>query len=203
MSTAPQDLSSEIKYVSAELERLEQRLKSEPPPDPAALTESRHLFDKDRPCSHRIFVACFWKAKGLGWGAQGVQDPHPSVVSRSRSRNWLSQTHSLMNRKRQMTSWNQLGQFFAGTRTKALRGDGVAREHRLGPSGLGSHSATGKTWTDNEDAGNSAKAQAFKRACSCFGLGRYLYQQWTSIRHAGFPCFEVYAIEFPDCQNSI
>jgi hypothetical protein len=41
--------------------------------------------------------------------------------------------------------------------------------------GLGSHSATGEEWADNENAATSAEAQAFKRACSCFGLGRYLY----------------------------
>jgi hypothetical protein len=41
--------------------------------------------------------------------------------------------------------------------------------------GLGAHSATGEEWADNDNAGTSAEAQAFKRACSCFGLGRYLY----------------------------
>lgn len=41
--------------------------------------------------------------------------------------------------------------------------------------GLGSHSATGEQWADDKNAGTSAEAQAFKRACSCFGLGRYLY----------------------------
>ena len=41
--------------------------------------------------------------------------------------------------------------------------------------GLGSHSATGEEWADNENACTSAEAQAFKRACACFGLGRYLY----------------------------
>lgn len=41
--------------------------------------------------------------------------------------------------------------------------------------GLGAHVATGEEWTDDENAGTSAEAQAFKRACSCFGLGRYLY----------------------------
>ena len=41
--------------------------------------------------------------------------------------------------------------------------------------GLGSHSATGEEWADNDNAGTSAEAQAFKRASSCFGLGRYLY----------------------------
>jgi hypothetical protein len=41
--------------------------------------------------------------------------------------------------------------------------------------GLGSHCATGEEWADDENAGTSAEAQAFKRACSCFGLGRYLY----------------------------
>jgi hypothetical protein len=41
--------------------------------------------------------------------------------------------------------------------------------------GLGAHSATGEEWADYDNAGTSAEAQAFKRACSCFGLGRYLY----------------------------
>jgi hypothetical protein len=41
--------------------------------------------------------------------------------------------------------------------------------------GLGSHSATGEEWADNSNAGTAAEAQSFKRACSCFGLGRYLY----------------------------
>ena len=41
--------------------------------------------------------------------------------------------------------------------------------------GLGSHSATGEEWADDANACTSAEAQAFKRACACFGLGRYLY----------------------------
>jgi hypothetical protein len=41
--------------------------------------------------------------------------------------------------------------------------------------GLGSHSATGEEWADDDNAATSAEAQAFKRACTCFGLGRYLY----------------------------
>jgi hypothetical protein len=40
--------------------------------------------------------------------------------------------------------------------------------------GLGSHSATGEEWADNSNAGTAAEAQAFKRSCACFGLGRYL-----------------------------
>jgi hypothetical protein len=41
--------------------------------------------------------------------------------------------------------------------------------------GLGSHSATGEDWADNHPAVTSAEGQAFKRASSCFGRGRYLY----------------------------
>ena len=41
--------------------------------------------------------------------------------------------------------------------------------------GLGSHSATGEEWADDDNAGTAAEAQAFKRSCACFGLGRYLY----------------------------
>jgi len=41
--------------------------------------------------------------------------------------------------------------------------------------GLGEHCGTGEQWADNENALTNADAQAFKRACVCFGLGRYLY----------------------------
>jgi hypothetical protein len=41
--------------------------------------------------------------------------------------------------------------------------------------GLGSHSATGEEWADDDNSCTAAEAQSFKRACSCFGLGRYLY----------------------------
>lgn len=50
--------------------------------------------------------------------------------------------------------------------------------------GLGLHSATGEEWADDENAVTSAEAQAFKRASSCFGLGRYLYYfsgEWVDI----------------------
>src|SRR5260370_11037335 len=41
--------------------------------------------------------------------------------------------------------------------------------------GIGSHCATGEEWADDENAGTAAEAQAFKRSCACFRLGRYLY----------------------------
>lgn len=43
------------------------------------------------------------------------------------------------------------------------------------PLGPHSHSATGEEWSRNENASTSAEAQAFKRSCAAFGLGRYLY----------------------------
>src|SRR6266849_7096941 len=42
-------------------------------------------------------------------------------------------------------------------------------------SGLGSHTGVGEEWADDENSATRAEAQAFKRACTCFGLGRYLY----------------------------
>ena len=50
--------------------------------------------------------------------------------------------------------------------------------------GLWSHSGTGEEWADDSNAMTSADAQAFKRACSCFGLGRYLYEfhgSWVDL----------------------
>lgn len=49
---------------------------------------------------------------------------------------------------------------------------------------LGSHTGAGEEWADEENAATSADAQAFKRACSYFGLGRYLYQfqeEWVNL----------------------
>jgi len=42
-------------------------------------------------------------------------------------------------------------------------------------AGLGSHSGTGEEWADDDNGFTAADAQAFKRACSQFGLGRYFY----------------------------
>jgi hypothetical protein len=50
--------------------------------------------------------------------------------------------------------------------------------------GLGLHSATGEEFVDDPNAGTIAEAQAFKRACVCFGLGRYLYYyagRWVDL----------------------
>lgn len=49
---------------------------------------------------------------------------------------------------------------------------------------IGSHSGSGEEWADDENAMTSAEAQAFKRACSCFGLGRYFYnfaEMWVDL----------------------
>jgi hypothetical protein len=55
---------------------------------------------------------------------------------------------------------------------------------------LGSHTGTGEEWADAEMAVTAAEAQAFKRASSCFGLGRYLYripERWVDLDRRGVP----------------
>lgn len=50
--------------------------------------------------------------------------------------------------------------------------------------GLGCHAGSGEEWADEDNAMTSAEAQAFKRAASCFGLGRYLYnfvEMWVPL----------------------
>ncbi len=42
-------------------------------------------------------------------------------------------------------------------------------------AGLGSHTGTGEEWADDQNGLTAADAQAFKRACAVFGLGRYFY----------------------------
>jgi hypothetical protein len=60
--------------------------------------------------------------------------------------------------------------------------------------GLGCHSGSGEEWADEENAMTAAEAQAFKRASSCFGLGRYLYnfaEMWVPLNEYRQP------IQFP------
>jgi hypothetical protein len=49
---------------------------------------------------------------------------------------------------------------------------------------VGTHSGCGEEWADDPNAMTSAEAQAFKRSCSNFGLGRYFYsfaEMWVDI----------------------
>jgi hypothetical protein len=55
---------------------------------------------------------------------------------------------------------------------------------------IGTNSGTGEEWSDRENALTGAEAQAFKRALSCFGLGRYLYDmdgEWIEMDQNGVP----------------
>lgn len=55
---------------------------------------------------------------------------------------------------------------------------------------IGTNSGTGEDWSDKENALTGAEAQAFKRALSCFGLGRYLYDmggEWVDLDQNGLP----------------
>ena len=55
---------------------------------------------------------------------------------------------------------------------------------------LGTHSGSGEQWADEQNAMTGAEAQAFKRASSCFGLGRYLYnlpETWVDLDGQGRP----------------
>jgi predicted flap endonuclease-1-like 5' DNA nuclease len=56
--------------------------------------------------------------------------------------------------------------------------------------GLGTHAGTGEEWATDENALTRAEAQAFKRACSCFGLGRYFYnfpRVWVDLDEQKHP----------------
>ena len=55
---------------------------------------------------------------------------------------------------------------------------------------LGTHAGSGEQWADEQNAMTAAEAQAFKRAASCFGLGRYLYnlpETWVPLDGQGKP----------------
>ena len=69
-------------------------------------------------------------------------------------------------------------------RDKTIQTGKVLMTCTLTIAGVGSHSGSGEEWADDENAMTSAEAQAFKRACSCFGLGRYFYdfaEMWVEL----------------------
>jgi hypothetical protein len=58
-------------------------------------------------------------------------------------------------------------------------------------TGLGCHAGSGEDWADESNAMTTAEAQAFKRAASCYGLGRYLYnlaEMWVPLNEHRQPC---------------
>ena len=65
-------------------------------------------------------------------------------------------------------------------------------------TGLGCHTGSGEEWADEQNAMTTAEAQAFKRAASCYGLGRYLYnfaEMWVPLNEYRQP------VELPDLPN--
>lgn len=70
---------------------------------------------------------------------------------------------------------------------------------------LGTHTGSGEQWADEQNAMTAAEAQAFKRAGSCFGLGRYLYnlpETWVPLdekgKPASFPALPNWALPKPN-----
>ncbi|HEY2467513.1 MAG TPA: Rad52/Rad22 family DNA repair protein [Terracidiphilus sp.] len=57
-------------------------------------------------------------------------------------------------------------------------------------TGLGCHAGSGEEWADELNAMTAAEAQAFKRAASCYGLGRYLHnlaEMWVPLNERRQP----------------
>jgi hypothetical protein len=74
---------------------------------------------------------------------------------------------------------------------------------------VGAHSGCGEQWAEDPNALTSAEAQAFKRACSNFGLGRYLYrfgEMWVDIdefkRPREFPALPSWALPENERRNA-
>ena len=75
-------------------------------------------------------------------------------------------------------------------RDKAIQTGKVIVTCVVSIEGLGSHTGIGEMWADDENAMTRAEAQAFKRACSCYGLGRYFYdfaEMWVELDKYGKP----------------
>jgi hypothetical protein len=67
-----------------------------------------------------------------------------------------------------------------GDKTKTAVAAKVVVVSKVTIHGFGAHTGVGEEWADDQNAATRAEAQAFKRACACFGLGRYLYDLATA-----------------------
>ena len=69
-------------------------------------------------------------------------------------------------------------------RDKVIQSGKVLVTCTLTIQGLGCHAGSSEDWADEPNAMTKSEAQAFKRACTCFGLGRYLYnfaEMWVPL----------------------
>jgi hypothetical protein len=75
-------------------------------------------------------------------------------------------------------------------------------------AGLGIKTSTGDEDTSDSNAATSAEAQAFKRACSMIGIGRYLYffprerMPYKYGKFTQFPALPPFATPQPECFES-
>jgi hypothetical protein len=63
----------------------------------------------------------------------------------------------------------------------SVRRSRVSLTCRLVLPSIGEQEANGEEWADDQNATTSADAQAFKRACKCFGIGSYLDRLGASV----------------------
>lgn len=90
---------------------------------------------------------------------------------------------------------------------KTVPGFKVLAICRLTINGIGVHESTGDSDAADDNAATSAEAQAFKRACLSFGLGRYLYdlpKQTVGYDGGQFlytPILPDWAIPKTDCED--
>jgi hypothetical protein len=96
--------------------------------------------------------------------------------------------------------WTRTYEVFTVSAVTRIRKDSLIQTGKvlvtctLTITGLGCHAGSGEEWADEENAMTSAEAQAFKRAASCYGLGRYLYnlaEMWVPLNEHRQP------IQFP------
>jgi hypothetical protein len=88
------------------------------------------------------------------------------------------------------TSWTRTYEVSAVSAVTRMKKDKLIQTGKvlvtctLTIAGLGCHSGSGEEWADEDNAMTTAEAQAFKRAASCYGLGRYLYslgETWVPL----------------------
>jgi hypothetical protein len=156
--------------------------------DPFASSQSHFRFSREE--ADRIFHELNqpFDAEDVKWKPQTVRNGMALAVAHADPRAYIDRLNDVLG----IGGWEDHYQFIVtpfnkflkgraawrdkpGTEDKFIPGDKVLCVCTLTLLGLGSKSSTGDSDAGDDNAATSAEAQAFKRACMRFGLGRYLY----------------------------
>lgn len=180
----------------------EQQTETVAEPKPATTTTARSIFSPEQQKELLTLLSEPFELEVISWKPQVTtykdpENPKAKGAAYADQRAYTDRLNELFG----PNGWTRQYSVHVASgmdRVVTVRGEGGHREDKIIGNqakvfvvatvtiyGIGAHTGTGEAWIDDDNAFTSAEAQAFKRACVCFGLGRYLYDlpetEWLPI----------------------